>query len=145
MGDRLVTRIAYKGKFIAGSYQHWSAGDDYEQAEILDEILCNMDFFGGNGENATVENACKALYETIKKCYGENTPCGLHIADWSLSDPTSHTFTKDYHSDIQEKFIEEHPEFPIGHDRTEGYITVDEAIYNDWEDWAESVNNFDWS
>ena len=39
MGDRLVTKIAYKGKFIAGSYQHWSASDDDMQAEILDEIL----------------------------------------------------------------------------------------------------------
>ena len=29
--------------------------------------------------------------------------------------------------------------------RTDGYITVDEKIYNDWEGWAESVNNFDWS
>lgn len=145
MGDRLVTRIAYKGKFIAGSYQHWSASDDDMQAEILDEILCNMGFFDGEGENATAENAVKALIETIKKAYeSENPGCGLHDPQWYLSDPS--TFEgKEYHSDIQEKFINEHPEFPIGHDRTDGYITVDEKVYNDWECWAEALNNFDWS
>lgn len=145
MGDRLVTKIAYKGKFIAGSYQHWSASDGDLQADILDEILCNMGFFDGEGENATTENAVKALIETIKKAYeGEDPECGLHKSQWYLSDPS--TFEgKDYHSDAQEKFINEHPEFPIGRDRTSGYITVDEKIYDDWERWAEAVNLFDWS
>lgn len=30
-------------------------------------------------------------------------------------------------------------------DRTDGIITVDEKIADDWEDWAEAINDFNFS
>ena len=45
MGNRLVQKISYKGKFLAASYNHWSA-DDWEVFENkLDDAIVHIYLF----------------------------------------------------------------------------------------------------
>lgn len=144
MGDRLVQIIRYKGKFLAASYNHWSASAADEFEEALDNIILNHGLFDSD-EKATVDLAVQCLKESIEQVQGSLGEGGLHEADWTLQDKADFKVWHDYHSDVQEAFIQAHPELPIGKDRSDGYITVDEKIADDWFAWAEAVNNFNWT
>ena len=150
MGDRLVSRIAYKGQFFAASYQHWAA-DDWERLEdILDDTIVEHGFFDDDHVR-TKEEAAQILFETLTKY--NNSICdpnykpkhGLSPADvifttWK-GDETTDT---PYHSDEQETF-NKNSSLPLCQNRSDGIITVDETIADDWEDWAEAVNDFNFS
>ena len=144
MGDRLVSKISYNGEFFAASYQHWAASDDEKLAEILDDVLLEHDFFGENHQR-TKEEAAQILYEMLDKYNNqiavpghENKGFGLVTPDWKVDEQPN------FHSVIQEEF-NKNSNLPLGKDRSDGLITVDKEIADDWESWAESLNNFDWS
>lgn len=142
MGDRLVQIIRYKGKFLAASYNHWSAGAAQEFEDALDTAILNHGLFDED-KNATPDNAVQCLIESIEEVQNSLGNGGLILADWKLQDKS--VPWSDYHSDVQEDFNKRHPEIPISKDRTDGNITVDEKIATDWEGWAEALNVFDWS
>ena len=48
MGERLVTKISYKGQFFAASYQHWSAAAWKQLENILNELIIEHGFFENN-------------------------------------------------------------------------------------------------
>lgn len=143
MGDRLVQVIRYKGKFLAASYEHWSASEADIHQEKLDEIIAKYDLF--NDKNATSELAVKCLIESIKAVDSGSRP-GLTDPNWAeyTWDENGNKFIP-HCSDIQEQFIKDHSEFPLFIDRNDGLITVDEVVAKDWEGWAEELNVFDWS
>lgn len=150
MGDRLVSRIAYKGEFFAASYQHWAAGDWQRLEDILDDIIIKHGFFDDNHVR-TKEEAVQILFEMLTEY--NNSVCdsnykpkhGLIPADvvFSTYDGEKIIDTP-YHSDEQAAFNQS-SSLPICSDRSDGRITVDETIANDWESWAEAVNSFDFS
>ena len=43
MGDRLIQKISYKGKFLAASYNHWSASDWQYFEDTLDNAIIEFD------------------------------------------------------------------------------------------------------
>lgn len=135
MGNRLVQIIRYNGKFLAASYEHWSASEAVKHEDALDDAILAYDLFKDE-ESATPELAVKCLIESIKKAQGGSP--GLDSPDWFSNDTKKHSYK-------QELFIKEHPEFPLYIDRNEGLITVDEEVADDWEGWAEDLNVFDWS
>ena len=146
MGDRLVSRIAYKGQFFAASYQHWAASDWEKLEGILDEIIIEHGFFDDDHVR-TKEEAAQILFEMLTKYNNsiwkvDHEPKhGLSSADVVFSTESTDT---PYHSDEQEAF-NKNSSLPICQDRTDGIITVDETIADDWEDWAEAINDFDFS
>lgn len=150
MGDRLVSRIAYNGQFFAASYQHWAAGDWQRLEDILDDIIIKHGFFDDNHVR-TKEEAVQILFEMLTEY--NNSVCdsnykpkhGLIPADvvFSTYDGEKIIDTP-YHSDEQAAFNQS-SSLPICSDRSDGRITVDEIIANDWESWAEAVNSFDFS
>lgn len=144
MGDRLVQVIRYKGKFLAASYNHWSAGAADEFQEALDESIIKHGLFDSDA-NATPDLAVQCLIESIEKVHGGLSDGGLIREDWSLQDKTDFRKWNDYHSDVQAEFNKRHPEIHISTDTSDGSITVDEAIADDWVAWAEAVNNFEWT
>lgn len=84
MGNRLVQKISYKGKFLAASYNHWSA-DDWEVFENkLDDAITEFDLF--KDENATPLNAVKVLKTAVDRSIynteGIYNGCGLE--DWDV-------------------------------------------------------------
>ena len=144
MGNRLVQKISYKGKFLAASYNHWSA-DDWEVFENkLDDAIVEFDLF--KDENATPLNAVKVLKTAVDRSIynideiGSRNGCGLE--DWDVG----YFFDgKEYVSNDQKVFIALHPEIEIGTNRTLGLITVDKKIADYWESFSEALNNFDFT
>ena len=49
-----------------------------------------------------------------------------------------------YHS-VEQEVFNKNSSLPICQDRTDGIITVDEKIANEWMNWAEVTNDFDFS
>ena len=143
MGNRLVQKISYKGKFLAASYNHWSA-DDWEVFEnILDDAIIEFDLF--KDENATPLNAVKVLKTAVdRSIYNTDgmdyNGCGLE--DWDID----YFFDgKKYISNDQKVFIALHPEIKLATDHTLGLITVDKKIADYWESFSEALNNFDFT
>ena len=150
MGDRLVSRIAYKGQFFAASYQHWAASDWKRLEDILDEIIVEHGFFD-DVHIRTKEEAVQILFEMLTKynnsvCSKDYKPkYGLSSADVIFTTwKGDEAIDTHYHSDEQETF-NKNSSLPLCQNRTDGRITVDETIADDWEDWAEAINDFDFS
>ena len=144
MGNRLVQKISYKGKFLAASYNHWSA-DDWEVFEnILDDAIIEFDLF--KDENATPLNAVKVLKTAVdRSIYNTdeiNSHNGCGLEDWDID----YFFDgKKYISNDQKVFIALHPEIKLATDHTLGLITVDKKIADYWESFSEALNNFDFT
>lgn len=144
MGNRLVQKISYKGKFLAASYNHWSA-DDWEVFENkLDDAIVEFDLF--KDENATPLNAVKVLKTAVDRSIyntdeiDSRNGCGLEDCD------VSYFFDgKEYVSNEQKVFIALHPEIKLATDRSLGLITVDKKIADYWESFSEALNNFDFT
>ena len=144
MGNRLVQKISYKGKFLAASYNHWAANDWKYFEDILDDTIVEFDLF--KDENATPLNAVKVLKTAVDRAmlntdetYSHNS-CGLE--DWDID----YFFDgKKYISNEQKVFIALHPEIKLATDRSLGLITVDEKIADYWESISEALNNFDFA
>ena len=144
MGNRLVQKISYKGKFLAASYNHWSA-DDWEVFENnLDDAIVEFDLF--KDENATPLNAVKVLKTAVDRSIynidevDSHNGCGLEDCD------VGYFFNgKEYVSNDQKVFIALHPEIGIATDRSLGLITVDKKIADYWESISEALNNFDFT
>ena len=137
MGDRLVQKISYKGKFLAASYNHWSANDWQRFEDVLDDTIVEFDLF--KDENATPLNAVKVLKTAVDRAMDTHC-CGLEGWD--------HDYFFDgeeYISNEQKVFIALHPEIEIGTDRSLGLITVDERVADYWESISEALNNFDFT
>lgn len=152
MGDRLVSRIAYKGQFFAASYQHWAASDWKRLEDILDKTIVEHGFFDDD-HIRTKEEAVQILFEMLTKynnsiiCNPEYKPKpGLSSADTIFTswEGDEELIDTPYHSDEQEAF-NKNSSLPLCQNRSDGIITVDETIANDWEDWAEAINDFDFS
>lgn len=150
MGDRLVSRIAYKGQFFAASYQHWAASDWEKLEDILDDTIVEHGFFDDDHVR-TKEEAVQILFEMLTKY--NNSICSKDYEPKHGLSPADVIFTSwegdevidtPYRSDEQEAF-NKNSSLPICQDRTDGIITVDETIADDWEDWAEAINDFDFS
>ena len=144
MGNRLVQKISYKGKFLAASYNHWSA-DDWDVFENkLDDAIVEFDLF--KDENATPLNAVKVLKTAVDRSIynideiGSRNGCGLEDCDVGYSFDG-----KEYVSNDQKVFTALHPEIEIGTDRTLGLITVDKKIADYWESFSEALNDFDFT
>lgn len=150
MGDRLVSRIAYKGQFFAASYQHWAASDWARLEDILDDTIVEHGFFDDD-HIRTKEEAAQILFEMLTK-YNNSIWKVDHEPKYGLSsaDVVFTSWEGDeiidtpYHSNEQETF-NKNSSLPICQDRTDGIITVDETIADDWEDWAEAINDFNFS
>ena len=144
MGNRLVQKISYKGKFLAASYNHWSA-DDWDVFEnILDDAIIEFDLF--KDENATPLNAVKVLKTAVdRSIYNAdeiNSHNGCGLEDWDID----YFFDgKKYISNEQKVFIALHPEIKLATDHTLGLITVDKKIADYWESFSEALNNFDFT
>ena len=144
MGNRLVQKISYKGKFLAASYNHWSA-DDWEVFENnLDDAIIEFDLF--KDENATLLNAVKVLKTAVDRSIyntdeiDSHNGCGLQ--DWNVS----YFFDEEkYISNDQKVFMALHPEIKIATDHSLGLITVDKKIADYWESFSEALNNFDFT
>ena len=144
MGNRLVQKISYKGKFLAASYNHWSA-DDWEVFENnLDDAIVEFDLF--KDESATPLNAVKVLKTAVDRSIynideiGSRNGCGLE--DWDVG----YSFDgKKYISNDQKVFIALHPEIKLATDRSLGLITVDKKIADYWESISGALNNFDFT
>lgn len=144
MGNRLVQKISYKGKFLAASYNHWSA-DDWEVFENnLDDAIVEFDLF--KDENATPLNAVKVLKTAVDRSIyntdeiDSHNGCGLE--NWDIG----YVFNgKEYISNDQKVFMALHPEIKIATDRSLGLITVDKNIADYWESFCEALNNFDFT
>ena len=144
MGNRLVQKISYKGKFLAASYNHWAANDWKNFEDILDDTIVEFDLF--KDENATPLNAVKVLKTAVDRAmlntdetYSHNS-CGLE--DWDVG----YFFNgKEYVSNEQKVFIALHPEIKLAADRSLGLITVDKKIADYWESFSEALNNFDFT
>ena len=144
MGNRLVQKISYKGKFLAASYNHWAANDWKYFEDILDDTIVEFDLF--KDENATTLNAVKVLKIAVDRAmlntdetYSHNS-CGLE--DWDIG----YFFDgKEYISNEQKVFIALHPEIKLATDRSLGLITVDKKIADYWESISEALNNFDFT
>ena len=144
MGNRLIQKISYKGKFLAASYNHWSA-DDWEVFENkLDDAIVEFDLF--KDENATPLNAVKVLKIAVDRAMhnsdeiDSHNGCGLEDLD------VGYFFDgKEYISNEQKVFIALHPEIEIGINRTLGLITVDKNIADYWESFSEALNNSDFT
>ena len=144
MGNRLVQKISYKGKFLAASYNHWSA-DDWEVFENnLDDTIVEFDLF--KDENATPLNAVKVLKTAVDRSIyntdeiDSHNGCGLE--NWDIG----YVFNgKEYISNDQKVFIALHPEIKLATDRSLGLITVDKNIADYWESFCEALNNFDFT
>ena len=151
MGDRLVSRISYKGQFFAASYQHWAASDWEKLEDILDETILEHGFFDDDHAR-TKEEAAQILFEMLTKY--NNSICDPNYKPKHGLSPADVTFfvrnggkepvNTPYHSVEQEDF-NKNSSLPLCQDRSDGIITVDETIADDWEDWAEAVNDFNFS
>ena len=141
MGNRLVQKISYKGKFLAASYNHWSASDWEVFENNLDDAIVEFDLF--KDENATPLNAVKVLKTAVdRSIYNTDGIVGCGLEDWDIG----YFFDgKKYISNDQKVFTTLHPEIEIGTDRTLGLITVDEKIADYWESISEALNNFDFT
>ena len=144
MGNRLVQKISYKGKFLAASYNHWSA-DDWEVFENnLDDAIVEFDLF--KDENATPLNAVKVLKTAVDRSIyntdeiDSHNCCGLEDCDVGYSFDG-----KEYVSNDQKVFIALHPEIKLATGRSLGLITVDKKIADYWEFISEALNNFDFT
>lgn len=143
MGDRLVQKISYKGRFLAASYNHWSAGDWEHFEEELDNAIVEFDLF--KDENATPLNAVKVLIAAVDKALNgtaERVPGG----DYCGLEDYSYNYVidgKEYISNEQKAFTALHPEIELATDHTSGIITVDKKIADYWETFTEALNNFD--
>lgn len=144
MGNRLVQKISYKGKFLAASYNHWSA-DDWDVFENnLDDAIVEFDLF--KDENATPLNAVKVLKAAVDRSIyntdeiDSHNGCGLECCDVGYSFDG-----KEYVSNDQKVFIALHPEIKLATDRSLGLITVDKKIADYWEFISEALNNFDFT
>ena len=141
MGNRLVQKISYKGKFLAASYNHWSASDWEVFENNLDDAIVEFDLF--KDENATPLNAVKVLKTAVdRSIYNTDGIVGCSLEDWDID----YFFDgKKYVSNEQKVFTALHPEIKIGTDRSLGLITVDEKIAGYWESISEALNNFDFT
>ena len=106
MGDRLVSRIAYKGQFFAASYLHWAASDWKKLEDILDDTIVEHGFFDDDHVR-TKEEAAQILFEMLTK-YNNSICCkdykpkhGLSPADVVFATEATDT---PYHSVEQEAF-----------------------------------------
>ena len=144
MGNRLVQKISYKGKFLAASYNHWAANDWEVFENKLDDAIVEFDLF--KDENATPLNAVKVLKTAVdRSIYNTdeiNSHNGCGLEDWDID----YFFDgKKYISNDQKVFTALHPEIKIGTDRSLGLITVDEKITDYCESISEALNNFDFT
>ena len=86
MGNRLVQKISYKGKFLAASYNHWAANDWKVFENKLDDAIVEFDLF--KDENATPLNAVKVLKTAVDRAIyntdeiDSHNSCGLE--DWDV-------------------------------------------------------------
>ena len=144
MGNRLVQKISYKGKFLAASYNHWSANDWKYFEDVLDDAIVEFDLF--KDENATPLNAVKVLKTAVDRAMHNtddtysHSGCGLE--DWN---PGYFFDGEEYVSNAQKVFTALHPEIEIGANRTLGLITVDEKIADYWVSISEALNDFDFT
>lgn len=150
MGDRLVSRIAYKGQFFAASYQHWAASDWARLEDILDDTIFEHGFFDSDHVR-TKEEAAQILFEMLTKynnsiSEGYEPKHGLSPADvtFFVRNGGKEPVNTPYHSVEQEDF-NKNSFLPLCQDRSDGIITVDEKIANEWEYWAEVTNDFNFS
>ena len=150
MGNRLVSRIAYKGQFFAASYQHWAASDWEKLEDILDETILEHGFFD-NDHARTKEEAAQILFEMLTKynnsiSEGYEPKHGLSSADvtFFVRNGGKEPVNTPYHSVEQEDF-NKNSSLPLCQDRSDGIITVDEKIANEWMYWAEVTNDFNFS
>lgn len=150
MGDRLVSRIAYKGQFFAASYQHWAASDWARLEDILDDTIFEHGFFDSDHVR-TKEEAAQILFEMLTKynnsiSEGYEPKHGLSPADvtFFVRNGGKEPVNTPYHSVEQEDF-NKNSSLPLCQDRSDGIITVDEKIANEWEYWAEVTNDFNFS
>ena len=148
MGDRLVSRISYKGQFFAASYQHWAASDWEKLEDILDETILEHGFFDDDHAR-TKEEAAQILFEMLTKynnsiSEGYEPKHGLSPADvtFFVRNGGKEPVNTPYHSVEQEDF-NKNSSLPLCQDRSDGIITVDEKIANEWMYWAEVTNDFD--
>ena len=150
MGDRLVSKISYKGQFFAASYQHWAASDWEKLEDILDETILEHEFFDDDHAR-TKEEAAQILFEMLTKynnsiSEGYEPKHGLSPADvtFFVRNDGKEPVNTPYHSVEQEDF-NKNSSLPLCQDRSDGIITVDEKIANEWMYWAEVINDFDFS
>lgn len=138
MGDRLVTCIKDKntGNFLAASYMHWSAdNDDYFYGLIQDNLKKNY-----QGVKFDKNLAVKLLLDSICDYHGIN-----HTSEDMDSDGIGLIYEIYDENDMPYKSIKStayliaHPEVPVGKNRTNGLVTIDEKIYKEWEWWAEAL------
>lgn len=141
MGSRLVNVIRYRGKFYAASYQHWSAGDEDKIYDLIDDEMLSCDFNNAPAQ----EKAFECLKKALDK-YNENNVAGLVVqADsYKWSDNDGKYVTTPIDCLEGRKYLKEHPDVVLATSRSEGLITLDEAVSDDYESWAEAVNYFDW-
>ncbi len=150
MGDRLVSKISYKGQFFAASYQHWAASDWEKLEDILDETILEHEFFDDDHAR-TKEEAAQILFEMLTKynnsiSEGYEPKHGLSPADvtFFVRNDGKEPVNTPYHSVEQEDF-NKNSSLPLCQDRSDGIITVDEKIANEWMKCAEVSNDFDFS
>lgn len=141
MGDRLVVSIRHEGKFFAGAYLHWAASDE----DVFDEILTKYleeACFHDEGTVRTKALAVSCLQKAIDEYNSdaENCKAGV-VTNWWISDADT---KKLYESEESKKFLEENDFIKEGTNHN-AYITVDEHIWWEWNNWAEGVldNDYD--
>lgn len=137
MGNRLVQKISCNGNFYAASYQHWSAGDAQIMEDLTDKKIEEYDFFN----HPSKELAYKILKEALDE-YNENSLAGLVLEFYISSKKDGKHLEELYNCPEGNAFYKKHPETTLSTSRTEGLITLDEVVANDWYGWAEDVNDF---
>lgn len=135
MGNRLVQVISFNDKFLAATYQHWSAEEADEMYDLTDYALHELK--DTNDKLALI----KIIKDVLDKHNG-NTNSGFAngCLEWNKE---TKMYDKEYFSDIDKAFMKEHPEFALSKDRNDGLFTLDERIGNSFEDWAEITNYID--
>lgn len=141
MGDRLVTVIRHKGKFYAASYQHWSAEAAEEVEALVDDEMLKCDF----NNFPTQEKAFNVLKNALDKWNGDNV-AGLVVQanSYKWDGNNDRYITTPIDCVEGKKYLKSHPDVVLATNRSEGLITLDEAVGDDYLGWAEAVNNFDW-
>lgn len=128
MGERLIVRIHNKkGKLLAASYQQWGAENfsffEERLMEAKKTILGNKPFF----------RTCKQAVDALMQMLSTN-PKYVHpglATEWSLDNinPTPSVATQ--------RFLRRHPQYPIGNNRDDGFISLDADVIQSWSSWAQ--------
>ena len=137
MGDRLVQIITKDAKFLAATYQHWSASEADEMQNLTEEALKKL------SDNEFLDSSIiiKTIKDVLDKHNGNaNSGFSNGCLEWNKK---TKMYDKEYFSDIDKAFMKEHPEFALSKSRNDGLFTLDERIANSFEGWAEEVNYID--